>query len=61
VIGGPEPLPPDAPPEQRAAADHVNRLADKDLDHALALAAHLDVDLPGLVAVREGFHRSMRI
>jgi 3-hydroxyisobutyrate dehydrogenase len=61
LLGGPEPLAADAPEELRAGAAHVNRLADKDLDHTLALAERLGVDLPGLRAVREGFHRSMRI
>jgi 3-hydroxyisobutyrate dehydrogenase-like beta-hydroxyacid dehydrogenase len=61
VLGGPEPLPADAPAEQREGAVHVNRLADKDLDHTLALAEHLGVDLPGVRAVRAGFRRSMRI
>jgi 3-hydroxyisobutyrate dehydrogenase len=61
LLGGPEPLPADAPAEMRAAMEHVNRLADKDLDHALDLAVHLGVDLPALAAVRRGFHRSMRI
>jgi 3-hydroxyisobutyrate dehydrogenase len=60
-LGGPEPLPADAPAEMRAAMEHVNRLADKDLDHALDLAAHLGVDLPMLEAVRQSFHRAVRI
>jgi len=61
LLGGPDPLPADAPAEMRAGMEHVNRLADKDLDHALDLAAHLGVDLPALAAVRQGFHRAMRI
>jgi 3-hydroxyisobutyrate dehydrogenase len=61
ALGGPEPLPPDAPKEARAGGAHVGRLADKDLDHALALADRLGLDLPGLVAVRDGFERAMRI
>lgn len=59
-LGGPEPFPPDTPEEARAGATHVGRLADKDLDHTLALAERLDLDLPGLRAVRAGFHRAMR-
>ena len=61
LLGGPEPLPADAPPDSRAGAEHVNRLADKDLAHTLDLAARLGADLPGLEVVRREFHRSMRI
>ncbi len=61
LLGGPEPLPADAPEEMRAGMVHVNRLADKDLGHTLALAERLGVDLPGLRAVRAEFHRAMRI
>ena len=61
LLGGPEPFPPDTPAAMTDGAAHVNRLADKDLDHTLALAEHLGIDLPGVRAVREGFHRSMRI
>lgn len=61
LLGGPEPFPPDTPVAMTDGAAHVNRLADKDLDHTLALAARLGVDLPGVRAVRAGFHRSMRI
>ena len=61
LLGGPEPLPADAPADLRAGMEHVNRLADKDLDHALDLAARLGVDLPALTAVRAAFHRAMRI
>lgn len=61
VLGGPEPFPPGTPDAMTEGAAHVGRLADKDLDHTLALAEHLGVDLPGVRAVRAGFHRSMRI
>ena len=61
VLGGPDPLPADAPAEMREAMEHVNRLADKDLDHALDLAARLGVDLPMLEAVRQSFHRAVRV
>lgn len=61
VLGGPDPLPADAPPELRSGAEHLRRLADKDLDHALDLAIRLDVHLPMLDAVRRGFHRAMRV
>jgi len=61
LLGGPEPLPADAPPDSRAGAEHVNRLADNDLAHTLDLAARLGADLPGLEVVRREFHRSMRI
>jgi len=61
LLGGPEPFPPDTPAAMLDGVAHVNRLADKDLDHTLALADHLGIDLPGVQAVREGFHRSMRI
>jgi len=61
LLGGPEPFPPDTPAAMTDGAAHVNRLADKDLDHTLALAERLGIDLPGVRAVREGFHRSMRV
>jgi len=61
LLGGPDPLPPDTPEEMRAGMAHVVRLADKDLDHALALAGRLGVDLPMLAAVRAEFHRAMRV
>jgi 3-hydroxyisobutyrate dehydrogenase len=61
LLGGPEPFPPDTPEAMLEGAAHVGRLADKDLDHTLALADRLGVDLPGVRAVRQGFHRSMRI
>lgn len=61
LLGGPDPLPADAPAEMREALEHVNRLADKDLDHALDLAARLGANLPMVEAVRQGFHRAVRI
>lgn len=44
VLGGPEPLGPDEH-ERRVAMEHLARLADKDLDHALALGREVDATL----------------
>ena len=60
-MGGPEGLPADAPSEQRTALEHTRRLADKDLDQALALARHLDIDVPAIEATRGAFHRAVRL
>ncbi|MEI8001323.1 MAG: NAD(P)-dependent oxidoreductase [Actinomycetes bacterium] len=60
-LGGPEPFPPDTPAATLAAFTHTVRLADKDLDHALELAADLGVATPGFAVVRTEFHRSVRL
>jgi len=61
TLGGPEPLPPDADPAVRAALEHTNRLADKDLDQALHLAARVGAPVPMLTEVRRTFHHSVRV
>lgn len=45
ALGGPEPLPAGAS-SRRTAMEHLVRLGDKDLGHALDLAARLDMMLP---------------
>lgn len=61
ALGGPAPLPDDAHPKLRGAMEHTRRLADKDLDHALALAARLDAPTPVIERVRAEFHRAVRL
>ncbi len=61
ALGGPEPLPPDADPAVRAALEHTNRLAGKDLDQALGLAARIGAPVPMLAEVRRTFHHSVRV
>jgi 3-hydroxyisobutyrate dehydrogenase len=60
-LGGPEPLPADAPAAVRAFLEHTNRLAGKDLDQALALAARTGTDASVIDAVRRSFSRVMRL
>lgn len=58
-LGGPGPWTADDP--MRAVFEHVADLADKDLDHALALAAGMGVDAPVLDVTRREFPRSVRL
>jgi 3-hydroxyisobutyrate dehydrogenase-like beta-hydroxyacid dehydrogenase len=60
-LGGPEPLPDDAPSETRRALEHTNRIAAKDLDQALALAARTGAATPVIEVVRRAFHRAARL
>jgi 3-hydroxyisobutyrate dehydrogenase-like beta-hydroxyacid dehydrogenase len=60
-LGGPEPLPDDAPAETRRALEHTNRIAAKDLDQALALAARTGAPIPVIEVVRGNFHRAARL
>jgi 3-hydroxyisobutyrate dehydrogenase len=61
MLGGPAPLPEDAPDGFRAMLDHVRDLGEKDLDQALGLATHTGVDLPVTRRTRETFARVMRL
>jgi len=61
MLGGPAPLPDDAPDGFRAMLDHVRDLGEKDLDQALGLATHTGVDLPVTRRTRETFGRVMRL
>jgi 3-hydroxyisobutyrate dehydrogenase len=61
MLGGPAPLPDDAPHGFRAMLDHVRELGEKDLDQALGLATHTGVDLPVTRRTRETFARAMRL
>lgn len=58
-LGGPGPWAADDP--ARAIFEHVADLADKDLHHALALAAELDTTVPMLDATRRTFRRAVRL
>lgn len=58
-LGGPDPWGDDDP--MRAVFEHVADLADKDLDHALALATEVGVDAPVLDVTRTQFRRSVRL
>ncbi len=61
MLGGPAPLPEDAPSVFRAMLDHVRDLGEKDLDQALDLAEHAGVELPVAQRTREIFSRVMRL
>jgi 3-hydroxyisobutyrate dehydrogenase len=61
AMGGPEPLPADAPEATREFLAHTNRLGEKDLDQALALAARVGADVPAIEATRRSFHRVVRL
>jgi 3-hydroxyisobutyrate dehydrogenase-like beta-hydroxyacid dehydrogenase len=61
ALGGPEPLPLDAPAAIRDALVHTNRLAEKDLDQAIALAARVGASVPAIEATRASFHRVARL
>jgi 3-hydroxyisobutyrate dehydrogenase len=61
MLGGPTPLPADAPDGFRALLDHVRNLGEKDLDQALGLATHSGADLPVARSTREAFARVMRL
>lgn len=61
LLGGPAPLPADAPPQQRAGMEHLERLAAKDLDAALDLAGRVEADVDVLVAVRGMYRRVARL
>ena len=58
-MGGPEPYPADAP--EAAYFEHVARLADKDLEHALLLAADMGTDAPVLGTTRAEFRSTIRL
>jgi 3-hydroxyisobutyrate dehydrogenase-like beta-hydroxyacid dehydrogenase len=59
-IGGPSPLRADES-GARVAMEHLLRLAEKDLDHALELAGHLAVDLEVVEATRRTFWQVARL
>jgi len=61
MLGGPAPLPGDAPDGFRAMLDHVRELGEKDLDQALGLATHTGIDLPVTRCTRETFASVMRL
>jgi len=60
-LGGPDPLPDDAPAEVRTSLEHLNRLAEKDLDQALALADRIGAPVPVIGEVRRSFHHVARL
>lgn len=60
-LGGPESLADDAPPEQRAPMEHLNRLATKDLAHAMALSERYGIDTPLVAEARREFWRTARM
>lgn len=61
ALGGPEPLPDDAPESFRSLLDHVRSLGEKDLDQALDLASHTGVALPVVQRSRETFEQVVRL
>lgn len=60
MLGGPEPLGPDEA-ERRVAMEHLARLADKDMDHALALAAEVGASLDVFEATKRIFPAVSRL
>jgi 3-hydroxyisobutyrate dehydrogenase len=60
-LGGPEPMDETAPEGLRTVLEHTNRLAAKDLDQALDLAAGNGASVPVIDAVRRNFHRVVRL
>jgi 3-hydroxyisobutyrate dehydrogenase-like beta-hydroxyacid dehydrogenase len=65
ALGGPDPLPtvePGAEPDAlRPILEHLLHLAEKDLDQALDLAAHLAVSTPVFDATRRSFRGVTRL
>jgi 3-hydroxyisobutyrate dehydrogenase len=61
ALGGPGVLPDDAPESFRSLLEHVRSLGEKDLDQALDLAMHNEVDLPVTGLVRGRFASVMRL
>lgn len=61
ALGGPDPLPADAPEGFRSMLEHVRSLGEKDLDQALDLARHTGVDLPLTQCSRHSFAGVMRL
>lgn len=61
ALGGPGVLPHDAPESFRSLLEHVRSLGEKDLDQALDLAMHNEVDLPVTGLARERFASVMRL
>lgn len=61
AFGGPGELPAGAPTEQRETMEHLDRLASKDLDAALDLAARLESGRDVLAATRRMFRRVARL
>jgi len=61
LLGGPEPLPAGETGPFRDILEHTKRLAEKDLDQALALAAQLDAKVPVIETARRHFHRVVRL
>jgi 3-hydroxyisobutyrate dehydrogenase-like beta-hydroxyacid dehydrogenase len=60
-LGGPTPLPEDAPADTRHLLEHLLALGEKDLDQALALADRLDVEVPVTAATRDSFATVTRL
>jgi 3-hydroxyisobutyrate dehydrogenase len=60
-LGGPAPIHEAAPEGLRTVLEHTNRLAEKDLDQALDLAARTGASVPVIKTVREHFHRVVRL
>jgi len=61
ALGGPGPMDATAPDGLRTILEHTNRLAEKDLDQALDLAARTGATVPVIKTVREHFHRVVRL
>jgi 3-hydroxyisobutyrate dehydrogenase-like beta-hydroxyacid dehydrogenase len=61
IFGEPTPLPDDAPESMRTLLEHTNRLAEKDLSQALALAATVSAEVPVIELLRNDFGRVLRV
>jgi 3-hydroxyisobutyrate dehydrogenase-like beta-hydroxyacid dehydrogenase len=60
-IGGPRPLPDDAPAPLRAVLEHTLRLAEKDFEQSVALARRIGADVPVLETAHRTFARVVRL
>jgi 3-hydroxyisobutyrate dehydrogenase len=61
TFGAPGPLNADEAPQVRTSLEHTNRLAQKDIAQALALADRLEVATPVLAATGRDFRRVVRL
>ena len=60
-LGGPAPLADDAPPEVRAAMEHVVRTGRKDLRQAITLADRHGIPVPAALVARDELAEVMRL
>ena len=61
MLGGPSPLPDDAPENMRELLVHLRALGEKDLEQTIELARELSQSLPLIAATRDSFHAVTRL